>query len=134
MPSEEAMETGLNKFRGVRRKSVSLGQTSLVRESSLGAGRALPLVIEPALGGVNLAQWAAADGERLEGLLLRHGALLFRGFRVEGVAGFERFARAVSPELLDYLERAAPRHEVGNKVYTSTEFPADQHIPLHHEM
>ena len=31
-------------------------------------------------------------------------------------------------------ERAAPRTEVANKVFTSTEFAADQPIPLHHEM
>jgi alpha-ketoglutarate-dependent taurine dioxygenase len=128
------METGLNKFRAVRRKSVNLTQTSLVRESALAAGQSMPLVIEPTLDSVNLAQWAAGHRDYLEGLLLRHGALLFRGFRVENVERFEQFARAISPELLDYRERAAPRNEVGNKVFTSTEFPADQWIPLHHEM
>jgi alpha-ketoglutarate-dependent taurine dioxygenase len=134
MESGEMLETGVNKFRAVRRKSVSLTQTSLVKESTLGDGRTMPMVIEPALDNVNPAQWAAGHREHLEGMLLRHGAILFRGFRVGGVERFEQFARAVSPDLLDYRERAAPRNEVGNKVYTSTEFPADQHIPLHHEM
>ena len=53
---------------------------------------------------------------------------------MDSVQQFEQFARSISPQLLDYSERAAPRTEVGDKVYTSTEFPSDQHIPLHHEM
>jgi alpha-ketoglutarate-dependent taurine dioxygenase len=134
MQNVETLGTGFNQFRAMRRKSVSLTHTSLVKESMLFEGATMPLLIEPALDSVNLAQWAGAHREQVEGLLLRHGALLFRGFRVDGVERFEQFARAVSPELLGYLERAAPRNEVGNKVYTSTEFPADQHIPLHHEM
>jgi alpha-ketoglutarate-dependent taurine dioxygenase len=127
------METGLNKFRAVRRKSVNLTQTSLVRESALAAGQSMPLVIEPTLDSVNLAQWAAGHRDYLEGLLLRHGALLFRGFRVENVERFEQFARAVSPELLDYRERSSPRTEVSRGVYTSTDHPADQSIHFHNE-
>jgi alpha-ketoglutarate-dependent taurine dioxygenase len=63
-----------------------------------------------------------------------HGAILFRNFGFETENQFEQFARSISPELLDYSERAAPRIEVGRNVYTSTEFPPDQPIPLHHEM
>jgi alpha-ketoglutarate-dependent taurine dioxygenase len=134
MKAMGAKGAGFEQFRAGRRQAVSLTQTALVSERELEGGRGLPLVIEPAVEGVNLAQWAAAHREHIEGLLLRRGALLFRGFRVGGVERFEQFARAVSPDLLDYRERAAPRTEVGNKVYTSTEFPADQHIPMHHEM
>jgi alpha-ketoglutarate-dependent taurine dioxygenase len=65
---------------------------------------------------------------------MKHGALLFRGFEMESVARFELLARAVSQDLLDYNERAAPRTQVGKNIFTSTEFPADQTIPLHHEM
>jgi alpha-ketoglutarate-dependent taurine dioxygenase len=133
MQSVEAMETGLNKFRAVRRKSVSLTQAELVRESLPVEGQSLPLVIEPALESVNLTQWAGAHREHLEGLLLRHGALLFRGFRVESVERFEQFARAVSPVLLDYRERSSPRSEVKRGVYTSTDHPADQSIHFHNE-
>ena len=66
--------------------------------------------------------------------LLQHGAILFRNFRIEGPEGFEKFVRAVTPHLLDYNERVAPRLKVADNIYTSTEFPADQYIPLHHEM
>jgi alpha-ketoglutarate-dependent taurine dioxygenase len=66
--------------------------------------------------------------------LLEHGAILFRNFDLSTVSQFEQFAQALAPSLLEYHERAAPRTEVGGKIYTSTEYPADQVIPLHHEM
>jgi alpha-ketoglutarate-dependent taurine dioxygenase len=59
--------------------------------------------------------------------------VLFRGFRVGGVEGFEALARSVTPELLDYKERSSPRTDVGRNVYSSTDHPADQHIHFHNE-
>jgi alpha-ketoglutarate-dependent taurine dioxygenase len=124
-----------HKFKTVRRQPVNLSQAALVRAGSLaGAAGPFPLVLSPGVEGVNLARWAEANREHVEQELLRHGALLFRGFDVAGVERFEEFARALCPELLDYRERAAPRVEVGRNVYTSTEYPAEHPIPLHHEM
>jgi alpha-ketoglutarate-dependent taurine dioxygenase len=124
-----------NNFRSVRRQPLNLSQAALVKSGSLeGAAEPFPLVLSPAVENVNLVRWAETNRGRVEEELLRHGALLFRGFDVPGVERFEEFARALSPELLDYLERAAPRVEVGRNVYTSTEYPAEHAIPLHHEM
>jgi alpha-ketoglutarate-dependent taurine dioxygenase len=39
----------------------------------------------------------------------------------------------VSGQPLTYQERSSPRHEVGNKIYTSTDYPADESIFLHNE-
>lgn len=117
-----------------RRKAMTVSQESLVKSRPLEGDNPFPLLIEPAMEGVNLASWAAANREPLNKQLLAHGAILFRGFGTDAVEQFQAFTAAVSPELLDYNERAAPRTEVGKSVYTSTEFPADQHIPMHHEM
>lgn len=117
-----------------RRRVVRQSQDDLVRFGSLEGCEGFPLVVEPNAENVSLSGWAAACRERIEALLLERGALLFRGFRVGSVEAFQEVARAVTPDLLDYRERAAPRREVTGKVYTSTEFPADQWIPLHHEM
>jgi len=124
---------GFEQFRAGRRQAVSLTQAALVKERPLEEGGTMPLLIEPAVEGVNLAQWAAGHRDHVEGLLLRHGALLFRGFRVGGVERFEQFARAVSPDLLDYRERSSPRTELSRGVYTSTDHPADQSIHFHNE-
>jgi alpha-ketoglutarate-dependent taurine dioxygenase len=121
-------------FKANRRKVVRLSQEDLVRTEYLDAERRFPLVIQPQAAGLNLATWAESNREYIERQLLKHGAMLFRGFQIESAAQFEEVARAVSGELLDYRERAAPRKEIGSRVYTSTEFPADQWIPLHHEM
>ncbi len=134
MSLEKAEPASLNSFRNVKRRAVSLTSESLVKMSHLTADSTFPLVIEPVLDQMNLVTWANSEREKLETLLLKHGAILFRNFRIASVDQFEQFARAISPDLLDYLERAAPRTEVGKNVYTSTEYPADQRIPLHHEM
>ena len=128
------MQSESSSFKAGRRKAVNFSQESLVKSSFLEEAEAFPLVLQPEVEHVNLAGWAGGSREQLEAQLLRYGAILFRGFKVGVVERFEEFARAVSPELLDYRERAAPRHAVGNNIYTSTEYPADQHIPLHHEM
>jgi alpha-ketoglutarate-dependent taurine dioxygenase len=122
-------------FRSRPRKAVRLSQEELVRTGYLpGDADRFPLVIEPNVENINLTTWAGANRALIEERLLRHGAILFRGFGVGSAEHFHEVSRALYPELLDYKERAAPRNEVSKKVYTSTEFPADQYIPLHHEM
>jgi alpha-ketoglutarate-dependent taurine dioxygenase len=116
------------------RRAAAISQQDLVTTSLLDPERRLPLVIEPRLREVSLAGWLAARREWLAERLRVHGAVLFRNFGIDTMAQFEESARAFSPELLDYQERAAPRTEMGKNIYTSTEFPADQAIHLHHEM
>lgn len=127
-------QTSFSRFSAVKREAIKLTQSSLVKTSYLKEEGAFPLVVQPAVNGLNAVDWAANNREFIERELLRHGALLFRDFHVEDAARFERFARCSAGELLDYRERAAPRMQIGAGVYTSTEFPADQYIPLHHEM
>jgi len=121
-------------FPAVRRKAVRLSTAAVVRTGYLPGANGFPLVYEPEIEGVNLAAWARANRSQVEAQLITHGALLFRNFKIGGPTQFEEIATALTTELLKYNERAAPRTEVSPNVYTSTEYPADQHIPLHHEM
>jgi alpha-ketoglutarate-dependent taurine dioxygenase len=41
--------------------------------------------------------------------------------------------QAVVGELMEYKERSSPRHEEGERIYTSTDYPADQKIFPHNE-
>src|SRR6185295_12158390 len=93
----------------------------------------LPLVVRPAREGIDLGLWAAANADFIETYLLRNGAILFRDFGLATVEAFEHFIEAVSGPLLDYSYRSTPRHIVSGRVYSSTEYPADQTIPLHNE-
>jgi alpha-ketoglutarate-dependent taurine dioxygenase len=115
------------------RRSVRLSPDDLVATGPVGDG-SFPLLVRPRVADANLSAWAAGHRDLIERWLLAHGALLFRDFAVDSIASFQEVARAISPQLLDYRERAAPRVELAPNVFTSTEYPADQAIPLHHEM
>lgn len=103
----------------------------LVREEPGPAG--LPLLLTPAVAGVDPLAWAEAHRAEIEERLLRHGALLFRGFGLSGIEGLQAFVRAVCGDLLEYRERSSPRSELADRVYTSTDYPAEQPIFPHNE-
>ena len=121
-------------FKVRQRKVVRLSEEALVRTGFLDPEARLPMLIEPEAEGVDLIGWATSHRAQLDTHLLAHGAVLLRGFEVSSPERFQTFAGEVFGDLLDYTERAAPRLEVSKGVYTSTEFPSDQWIPLHHEM
>lgn len=98
-----------------------------------GGTERLPLGIQPRVPDLDTAGWLQAQRPRLRDLLAQHGALLFRGFDVRAPAAFHAFAGGLTSDLLDYSERAAPRREVAQQVYTSTEYPPEYPIPMHHE-
>lgn len=83
---------------------------------------------------VGLAGWLAEHRQQVAEDLIRHAAVLCRGFDVPDADAFSVAARTFSPDLLDYVERAAPRTEVADRVFTSTEMSKDRSIDLHHEM
>ncbi len=124
---------GMN-FKAVKRKVVEISQENLVKAELFHPEQLLPLVIQPAVDGVNLITWAANNLKQIETWLLRHGGILFRNFNVRAVGEFEQFIQASSGALLDYSYRSTPRSWVSGKIYTSTEYPAAQSIPLHNEM
>jgi alpha-ketoglutarate-dependent taurine dioxygenase len=116
-----------------RRRSVSVGTRELVRvEPLLDGTRAVSC--QPTVPGLDVRDWLAGSGDTLRRLRDEHGAVLLRGFCPLDAAGLSDLATAMSGELLDYTNRSTPRTRVDGKVFTSTEYPADQTIPLHNEM
>lgn len=93
-----------------------------------------PVVVTPTVPGVVLADWAGENRFWIDATLHQAGALLFRGFGMDDVDEFGRFMLQASGELLPYTYRSSPRTQVKGNVYTSTEYPADEHIPFHTEM
>jgi alpha-ketoglutarate-dependent taurine dioxygenase len=118
----------LAKIQPVRKTAVA--QQSVVWES--GEAGSLPLILESATG-AQLLPWYRRNRERLERELCLRGGILFRGFPLAGAEAFEEFVRAVTPDLMEYKERSTPRTEVGNRIYTSTEYPSHQCIAHHNE-
>jgi alpha-ketoglutarate-dependent taurine dioxygenase len=122
------------KIGAVSRKPVNMTPDTLVKTEYLEPGRTLPVVIRPVIDGLNPMTWVSSHTEFIETKLLEHGAILFRNFNVKSTAEFEQFIMTISGELLDYTYGSTPRSHVSGHIYTSTEYPADQSIPLHNEM
>jgi alpha-ketoglutarate-dependent taurine dioxygenase len=101
--------------------------------SPLGDSSAGPVIVTPHAAGVDAAAWATAHRARIEDLLGRHKAVLFRGFDVDSVQRFQALLAALGADLLEYSERSTPRSTVGGRIYTSTEYPRTDEIPMHNE-
>ncbi len=115
----------------MKRKIVRLSRDTLVKPYYLQGSS--PLVFQPIVDNVNLIAWAESNHEFIEQQLLKHGAILFRGFNLDSVNKFEQLITATSGDPLEYSERSSPRSQVSGNIYTSTDHPADQEIFLHNE-
>lgn len=112
----------------------ALPHPPLQRFERSGPESALPLVIHAEAPGQSLADAAASLRPRMDAALRSVGGVLLRGFSVPGVADFQQFAASFGHPLLRYEFASTPRSaESAAGVYTSTEYPAHQHIPLHNE-
>jgi TfdA family taurine catabolism dioxygenase TauD len=127
------MDTLVKKsIRSARRSSVDLSHFSPVKESTLGNGKDLPLILEPAIPDVDLADWVRNNRAQLDQKLYKHGGFLYRGFKLETAEDFERVAAAICTELYaDYGD--LPKGDAKCKVYTSTWYPDDKAILYHQE-
>jgi alpha-ketoglutarate-dependent taurine dioxygenase len=97
-------------------------------------GQAIPYVVEPAVDGLDLIEWAKANHDHVDRLLQEHRALLFRGFHCNTAERFQQFVEATSRTgRLTYRDRTTPRTSKGDGIYTSTIHPSDQRINPHNE-
>jgi alpha-ketoglutarate-dependent taurine dioxygenase len=122
----------LKDLRAGQRRAVSVSSADLVTAETLNGGT-LPLVVQPSSVGLDLAVWAAHNRNLIEDYVDKHGAILFRGFRVGDVTEFEGFINSVTTETLVYKERASPRTHVSGNIYTATEYSPTQSIFPHNE-
>jgi alpha-ketoglutarate-dependent taurine dioxygenase len=102
------------------------------RVNYLSQDRLLPVVVSP-VEMRSLVEYRDVVGRMISIYLSTVGGVLFRGFPIESVADFDTFVRMISPDLASYEFGSTPRSQVHNQVYTSTEYPPHQHIPLHNE-
>ncbi|MDR0703174.1 MAG: TauD/TfdA family dioxygenase [Azoarcus sp.] len=97
-------------------------------------GSPLPVLILPAQAEQPLPDPSSEIRKRIDELLLTKGAVLLRGFKMASVEDFEHFAASFGHPLLQYEYGSTPRTALSpTGVYTTTEYPAHQHIPLHNE-
>ncbi|WCJ40875.1 2-oxoglutarate (2OG) and Fe(II)-dependent oxygenase superfamily protein [Euphorbia peplus] len=75
-----------------------------------------------------------SEKPRLESLLHKAGAILFRGFPITTASEFNDVVIAFGYEDLPYVGGAALRSKVIGRVSTANEAPPDQKLHFHHEM
>jgi alpha-ketoglutarate-dependent taurine dioxygenase len=132
MEQKKRKEFNLASFRGVKPQAVSVSEMELIKTGFLQPGQSFPLVVSPAVEDVDLADWAKGSREWIETELLKHGAILFRGFGVNAVSAFERFASSIRSDLFsEYGD--LPREGASDKVYKSTPYPEEKTILFHNE-
>ncbi len=80
--------------------------------------------------------WASENSSRLVQELGKHGAILFRGFPIDGAEDFDAFIRAFGLDSFTYEESLsnAVRINKTDLVFTANEAPPEVSIFLHHEM
>lgn len=131
----EPMKPAKPRIGTAARKTISTGKPELVTFEPLSGLDMLPLTCRPAVPGVSLVDWGRQQRVQIESRLLRHGAILFRGFGVADTAEFNACIDAISGGALQYLFRASPRTQIDKSfnIYTSTDYPADEKIFPHNE-
>ncbi len=102
-------------------------------EVSQGSELTLPFIFQAPAAGDTWQAHREQIQQVVDAELPRVGGVLFRGFAFKGEADFEAFASSFGHELLTYDYASTPRTKLNKRVYTSTEYPAHQVIPLHNE-
>lgn len=97
-------------------------------------GRTLPATIRATREGLDLATWIGANRALVDCHLAEAGAVLLRDFTPAALDGFATVISAATAAQMEYRYRSTPRRSLHPGVYSSTEYPASQTIPLHNEM
>jgi alpha-ketoglutarate-dependent taurine dioxygenase len=132
MHNPHTPKPSLGKLGSIKRKSLNLPQSGVVKTGYLGQAESLPLVIEPSSDEVDLVDWARNNLDLIEAELARLGGILFRGFDVETAQRFERFASAITPQLFNE-NGEHPRASVSGNVYTPVFYPPEKQLLWHNE-
>ncbi|WP_338680995.1 TauD/TfdA family dioxygenase [Streptomyces acidiscabies] len=88
-------------------------------------------VVEAATEG---PEWLRENADALRSAALEQGAVLVRGLRMSSHADAAAASRALTSELMTEVEGFAPRKALPGGVYSSSEWPADQPMCMHHEL
>ncbi|HEX6719209.1 MAG TPA: condensation domain-containing protein, partial [Pyrinomonadaceae bacterium] len=129
---QKLAKSNLKKLKNIKPKAIGVSKEPPVKAALLTPDKTLPLVITSNSSDVDLNIWAETNRESIETKLLEHGAILFRGFKVDSPLKFERFAQVFCQKL--FTENGEhPRTVVSGSVYTPVFYPADKQILWHNE-
>lgn len=97
-----------------------------------------PLFIEPMAGALSdiddFTKWLRGNRAALDGLLVLHGAIVFRGFPIASTSDFSAVINQYDEFSGNYKGGATPRSQIAGKVYEATQIAGPLKIGLHQEM
>jgi alpha-ketoglutarate-dependent taurine dioxygenase len=74
------------------------------------------------------------NAAEIDAVLLKHGAILFRGFNIDSAEKMRSCIDAFPGNSLRYVDGNSPRTHLKEAVYTSTEYPPELYISMHSEL
>lgn len=80
------------------------------------------------------ASWAAEHHGALHAAVTEHGSLLVRGLGLDEPTGTEAVFRRLTDALMADREPFAPRRSYADGVYSSSKWPPNQQMCMHHEL
>lgn len=117
---------------GARRRARKVAESALFQISPLFSDQDFGQIIQANEPDCSLIGWLTSGINEINTRLNQQGALLFRGFDANAEQDLGEVSKVLGNPL-SYTYRSTPRTEVKKQVYTSTEYPAEQIIPLHNE-
>ena len=132
MEKQKLTQSNLSKFKKIKPKPINVAHESLVKARPMQPPGLLPLVIQPSMAHVDLANWTRSSGTFIEEKLLHHGAILFRGFGINTPQEFEQCALSICPKLFNE-NGEHPRETISANVYTPVFYPPDKQLLWHNE-
>lgn len=122
-------------FKPTKRSPISASIKDVMVARPLHREDAFIVVYEQPASEVDLGHWVQENGKLIKEQLYKNGAILFRGFGIKDMYQFNGLMDKFSKDsLMEYKYRSTPRTQVEGKIYTSTEYPKELHIPMHNEM
>lgn len=93
-----------------------------------------PILHLPTPAPADLPAWAAEHRHTLRSLVTEHGAVLVRGLGLYDTGQAGALFGQLTPGLMTDTEAFAPRQAYAPGVYSSTAWPANQPMCMHHEL
>src|SRR6218665_3398343 len=109
-----------------------------IKEQKVFDGLLFPLILSPTDAFQDMEAkfwnaWVKKNIKVIDNLLLKYGAILFRGFPFDTPNEFDEFTKAFGYNPFRNVGGGLERvHVVGN-VYQATQTPPDSQLPFHHE-
>jgi alpha-ketoglutarate-dependent taurine dioxygenase len=102
--------------------------------SELGMNADAGILLNVVVDESDVDSWLATHFESVHGTLLQRGALLVRGLPILASKKLEKVLTTLfRAPLLEYSFGSTPRTKLRGHIYTSTEYPSTETIPLHNE-